>query len=522
MRSIDFFDKGADLAGDRLALIEGDKRLTFKELQEETYRFAKAMDADGAAHQSTVALYAPNHWGVLVALLGLWRFGAKWIPVNARNSIDSNIQYLNYVKCERIFYHSSMTREVEQLLAEVPSFTTAVCLDKPNGDHPSLEDFLKRGEKSNWQEECDAFGKLDEIVGIFATGGTTGPSKGVNVTNLGWGTMLSTAAGCWDAPDVEPVCLVTAPLTHAAGPVTVATLSIGATQVILPGFDAGKVLEAIEKYKVTHIYLPPTALYILMDHPDLKKYDLSSLKIFLLVGSPVAPEKLRQAVEIFGPCMCQCYGQVESPMITTWLDPATVAKAAAGDHPERLASCGRATPHVRVGIMDDDGNLLPPGERGEIVSRGPLVSHSYFEKPEETKEVRAFGWHHTGDVAYRDEEGYFFIVDRKKDMIVTGGFNVYSAEVEACVMELPQILECGVIGIPHEKWGEAVTAICVLAEGASISEEDVIAHCKTRLGGVKAPKKVEFWSELPKTANNKMDKKTIRQKFWGDSDRNVG
>ncbi|WP_417320134.1 AMP-binding protein [Emcibacter sp.] len=522
MRSIDYFDKGVELAGDRLAFIEGDKQMTFRELQAETIRFAGALDADGAAHQSTVAIYAPNHWSVLVTLLGLWRFGAKWIPVNAKNSVDTNIQYLSYVRCERLFYHSSMSAEVEQLLANVPSIKTAVCLDQANGDHPSLEDFMTRGNSSGWTEDCDAFGLLDEIVGIFPTGGTTGPSKGVNVTNLGWGTMLSTAAGFWDVPDTKPVCLVTAPLTHAAGPVTVATLSLGATQIILPGFDAGKVLAAIQEHKVTHIYLPPTALYGLMDHPDLKKYDLSSLKVFLLVGSPVAPDKLRQAVEIFGPCMCQCYGQVESPMVMTWLDPATVAKAAAGDHPERLASCGRATPHVRLGIMDDDGNLLPPGERGEIVSRGPLVSHSYFEKPEATEEVRTHGWHHTGDVGYRDEDGFFFIVDRKKDMIITGGFNVFSAEVEATVLELPQILECAVIGTPHEKWGEAVTAICVLAEGASITGEEVIAHCKARIGSVKAPKKVEFWPELPKTPANKLDKKTIRQKFWGDSSRNVG
>jgi acyl-CoA synthetase (AMP-forming)/AMP-acid ligase II len=171
--------------------------------------------------------------------------------------------------------------------------------------------------------------------------------------------------------------------------------------------------------------------------------------------------------------------------------------------------------------MDDNGNLLPPGERGEIVVRGALVSHSYFEKPEATAEARVHGWHHTGDVAWRDKDGYVYIVDRKKDMIVTGGFNVFSAEVEDAVMELPQAAECAVIGVPHDRWGEAIKAIVVRANGASLTEEDVVAYCKQRLGGVKAPKSVEFWAEIPKTANNKMDKKAIRAKFWANAERNV-
>ena len=175
-----------------------------------------------------------------------------------------------------------------------------------------------------------------------------------------------------------------------------------ADKVILPGFDPEHVLSTIAAERVTHMYLPPTALYGLLGSSELGKHDTSSLRIFILVGSPVAPDKLRIAVETFGPCMCQCYGQVEAPMIVTWLPPETVAAAAAGDHPERLASCGKPTRSVSVGIMDDEGNLLPNGTPGEIVVRGPLVSKRYFERPEATAEVRTFGWHHTGDVAYRD------------------------------------------------------------------------------------------------------------------------
>jgi fatty-acyl-CoA synthase len=216
--------------------------------------------------------------------------------------------------------------------------------------------------------------------------------------------------------------------------------------------------------------------------------------------------------------MCQGYGQVECPMIITWLPPEVVAAAARGDHPERLASCGKPTRSVKVGLMDDDGNLLPVGEAGEIVVRGVLVSHSYFEKPEATEEVRTFGWHHTGDVAKRDEHGFLYIVDRKKDMVVSGGFNVFTTEVEAAITELAEVRECAVIGIPHEKWGEQVHAIVV---GQGIDEAAIIAHTKARLGGVKAPKSVAFVDSIPRTAAGKMDKKALRIPYWGENARMV-
>lgn len=205
-------------------------------------------------------------------------------------------------------------------------------------------------------------------------------------------------------------------------------------------------------------------------------------------------------------------------MVLTWLPPEIVAAAARGDHPERLASCGRPTRSVKVAIMDDAGRLLPMGEAGEIVARGALVSHSYFEKPEATAEMRAFGWHHTGDIGRFDADGFLYIVDRKKDMVITGGFNVFTAEVEAAITELPAVYECAVIGIPHEKWGEAVHAVVV---GARADEAAIIAHAKARLGGVKAPKSVSFAEALPRTAAGKVDKKALRAQFWGGSGRMV-
>ena len=521
MRTIDYFDKGAEIDPAAIAIVDGEVALSFAEVQTMTRRLARAMVARGMTPQEPVAIYAPNHWGVLVCLLGLWRARAVWVPVNARNAFEANAAYLNYTRAAWLFYHSSYADDAAALKAAVPSLRHLVCLDGPEGANASLDAFMAEGDGIEEADWGDPYGNPSDGVGIFPTGGTTGPSKGVWVTNTGWGTMLETAMKAWETPGTTPVCLATAPLTHAAGPVATAVMAMGGRVVILPGFDAGAVLAAIEAHRVTHMFLPPTALYSLLGHPDLGQHDYSSMRVFLLAGSAVSPDKLKAAVEAFGPCMCQSYGQVESPMIVTWLAPQVVAAAAAGDHPERLASCGRPTGSVRVGIMDDEGTLLPPGEAGEIVVRGALVSQGYYEKPEDTAAIRAFGWHHTGDVGYRDADGFVFIVDRKKDMIVTGGFNVFSAEVEAVVMELPSVRECAVVGAPDDHWGEAVKAVVVLAEGEILNESAVIAHCKARLGGVKAPKSVEAWSELPRTPAGKLDKKAVRAKFWAGKTRLV-
>ncbi len=519
MRNIDYFDRSADRHPDRAVIVDGETRWSYAEARLMSHRLALAMAGAGLEPEAPVAIFSPNHASVLLVLLGLWRAGAVWVPVNTRNALDVNIDYLNYVRAGWLFYHSSFAAEAAEVKARVPSLQHLICLDRPDGAHPSLEGFMATGGDGEFPDGGDPVGNPSDLVAIIATGGTTGAAKGVRVPNRSWGTLMETIGALMPAGD--PVCLASAPLTHAAGPVAMAAIAMGATVVVLPRFDAETVMRAIGQHRVTHMFLPPTALYTMLAHPDARRFDYSSLKYFLLAGSPVSPDKFRQAVEVFGPCLCQSYGQTEAHMIVTWLPPEVVAAAAAGDHPERLMSCGRPSYPVRVEIMDDEGRLLPPGEVGEIVVRGGLVGDGYFELPEATREARAFGWHHTGDVGRKDEQGFVYIVDRKKDMIVTGGFNVFSAEVEAAVMELDGVRECAVVGVPDEKWGEAVTAIVALNEGSALTPDQIIAHCRSRLGGVKAPKAVHVWPEVPRTAAGKFDKKAIRATFWQGAERNV-
>jgi acyl-CoA synthetase (AMP-forming)/AMP-acid ligase II len=280
--------------------------------------------------------------------------------------------------------------------------------------------------------------------------------------------------------------------------------------------------DGIERHGVTRLFLPPTAIYALLDVPGVESVDFSSLRHFIYAAAPMSADRLVQALETFGPVMAQTYGQAEAPMICTCFTPAEHVEAMADPAlRRRLASCGRPSLVATVAIMDDDGRLVGPGERGEIVVRGDIVSSGYYNNPQATEATkRPGGWHGTGDVGYRDGDGFVYIVDRKRDIIITGGFNVYPNDVERVLWSLEPVADCAVIGVPDPKWGEAVTAVIELKQGSSLSQEEVIAVCKEQLGGVKAPKAVLF-RDLPRSPNGKVLKRELRDEFWRGRERSV-
>jgi fatty-acyl-CoA synthase len=521
MRAIDYFDKAAEEYAGRTALVDGTVRYSYAELRKATEALANAMRASGLEPEQRAAIYSVNDARVLVCMLGIMRAGGAWVPINHRNAIDANVEFMNYAEVRWLFYHSSFREEVEQVRKLVPSVTHPICIDASVRGDPSLEQFITQSKPLEEADWGDPLGNPDRLVGLVPTGGTTGPAKGVRVTTVPWGMFVEMVGHYWSCDGIDPVCLSTAPLSHAAGVVSFAMFTLGATNVVMPRFDAAEVLQNIERFGVTHLFLPPTAFYALLDHPRVRDFNYSTLRVLLLAASPVSPDRVKQGVEVFGPCVCQSYGQTEAPMLMTWLDQETVAAAAAGEHPERLRSCGKATYGVRLAIMDEQGRVLPVNQTGEIVARGSLVTPGYHNLPQATAEIRKFGWHHTGDVGYQDADGFFYIVDRKKDMIITGGFNVFSAEVEAAIMSLAEVFECAVIGVPDEKWGEAVKAMVVLRKGHSLTEDAILAHCRARLGGVKSPKTVEFVAEIPKTPAGKIDRKLLRAPYWAGMNRAV-
>jgi len=516
VRIIDYFDKGVALDPDRPMAVDDELALSFAEGQELSWGIARGLFAAGFEAGDGAAVLAPNHPLTFATMLGIWRAGAAWIPLNPMNPVEASVGFVTYTEPRWLFFHSTFAAEAEQLAAASPSIQRTICIDS------ELEDFIAEGDGTEVPDLSDPFGAPDVIASLSPTGGTTGSAKAVMVRNRHIAAMFEAAIFSWPQAD-DAVNLMVAPITHAAGGIALILASQGATTVMQNGFNPVAVMEAIQEHRVTHMFLPPTAYYALLDVAAAGDYDTSSMRMLLLAASPVAPEKFAQGVEVFGPCVCQCYGQVESPLMISWLDSETVAAAAAGDHPERLASAGRPPIFVQVGIMDDEGNLVASDERGEIVVRGRLVVSEYLNLPEETERVREFGWHHTGDIGYLDSDGYLYIVDRKKDMIITGGFNVYSAEVEAAILAIPGVLDCAVIGVPDEKWGEMVTAVIVTAgNGDDPTEDEVIARTKRELGSVQAPKRVHIAEALPKTGAGKVDKKAIRGEYWKDQERQVG
>ena len=362
----------------------------------------------------------------------------------------------------------------------------------------------------------------DHVVSVTYTGGTTGRPKGVIGTASSMAAMTTVQLAEWEWPE-SPRFLMCTPLSHAGAAFFLPVLMAGGSMVVLPKFDPAEVLAAIEEHRISATMLVPSMLYALLDHPDAETRDLSSLETVYYGAAAINPVRLAEAVRRWGPVFAQYYGQSECPMVITYLarrdhDPDA--------HPERLASCGRPSAFLRTALLGEDDQPVAPGEPGEICVAGPVLADGYWNLPEETAATFKDGWLRTGDVARADADGFWYIVDRTKDMIVTGGFNVFPREVEDVVAEHPAVAQVGVIGTPDDRWGEAVTAVVVLRSDADASAQDRIAAeiqalVKERKGSVHAPKQVLFAEGLPLTGLGKPDKKALRAKYWEGRDRAV-
>ncbi len=515
MRLIDFFDRSADRYPQRAFLIDETGTRTYAETRAHTHRIANGLIAAGCTPGTKVAVFSPNLAVAFECILGLLRAGAAWVPLNAKNGVEENVHIIRTFEVEYLFYHSSFSAQVDAYVAASPGIRRLIRMDGTgDGTLAALTDGVTDIAPG------DLGVGLDTLTAVFPTGGTTGLSKGAVWSNQTWATMIANLH-CALPVRKAPVHLVVAPMTHAAGGVALMLMASGATQVILPGFDAKAVMEAIERHKVTHLFLPPTAIYMLLAHPDLRKHDYSSLDYFIYAAAPMSVDKLKEAVQAFGPVMAQTFGQAEAPMLCTCLTPADHDVLGDPVLEKRLASCGRSTLLTEVAIMADDGRRLPAGEVGEIVVRGPLVMKGYYKNPEATAAASEHGWHHTSDIGYADEDGYVYIVDRKRDMIISGGFNVFPSEIEQVIWSHPAVQDCAVVGAPDDKWGEAVTACVELKPGLAVEPAELIALCRDKLGPVKAPKTVEIWETLPRSAVGKVLKRKIREHFWAGRTRLV-
>jgi acyl-CoA synthetase (AMP-forming)/AMP-acid ligase II len=294
----------------------------------------------------------------------------------------------------------------------------------------------------------------------------------------------------------------------------------GGTHVLMKKFDPDEVLRTIDRERVSWMFMVPTMIYVLLDEPGIRTYDRTSLKTVIYGAAPMSPDKLERAIEAMGSVFLQVYAQMEVANQTTTLTKEDHVEALRTAR-HRLGSCGRPIAMTQVRLVDPDDHDVPVGEAGEILIRGPHMMRGYWRREEETAKTMRGGWIHSGDVAKADEDGFIYIVDRAKDMIISGGMNVYSVEVENVLMEHRDIREACVIGVPDDKWGEAVVALVVGREGARLDSQEVIGFVGRKLATYSRPKRVEFVSEIPKTPYGKMDKKAMRARFWGDQQRQV-
>ncbi|HEY5223830.1 MAG TPA: AMP-binding protein [Microbacteriaceae bacterium] len=534
MRLSDYLDKGASLGADAPCFTTNGESLSYAEVQQLSVDIAAALRASGVAPGDAVAILSSNDPVAFATVFGISRVGAVWSPINPRSEASEDRELLDRFDCTVLVYQSSFTALVATILRGLPKITTVVCLDGPAEFGVSFADWIAAGppenataghasaarasaERASAERASAAHASaesvrgdlVDDLAMIVGTGGTTGKPKGVMLTTRNLETMTSIVLMSYPFHG-RPVYLALPPLTHAAGVLCFPILARGGEIVIMPKPDIHEWLDLMERHRVTHAFLPPTLIYMLLGDPQLEQHDFSSLQCFWYGAAPMSTARLEEAITRIGPVMAQLFGQTEAPMMISTMAPDEHFRADGTLDRARLTSAGHAAPLVTVAVMDESGAILEAGERGEIVIRSALVMAGYYKNPDATAEASKYGWHHTGDIGYVDADGYVFIVDRAKDMIITGGFNVYSAEVEQSVMRFPGVRDCAVVGLPDDKWGEQVTAVIQTDASTPVDVEQLRLFVRSELGSIKTPKQIEIWADLPRSKVGKVLKGDIK------------
>lgn len=515
----DCIDRILYLYPNREMLVFQDTRLTGRQLVERIYKVCNALLDLGLKKGDRVGVLLTNSNQTVEAFYGIQCAGLVLLPMNARNSAEEHLYMLNNAEAKAVIIGEEYVETISRILPAASTVDHAICVTiKPLGSMLNYDELL--ASASSEAPPVDIF--EEDMISLRYTSGTTGHPKGVihnhRAMNVHLFNQLTNES--YFIEENDSVAL-TGPITHASGSVILPHLVKGAKVIILPGFDLKLLLPLIEKERVTTLYMVPTMIVMMLNEPDLKKYDLSSLKTIRYGASPIAPEILKRALDALGNIFIQGYGLTET------LNPLTVL--AKQDHIldgseksiKRLQSVGREVITARVRIMDDEGNMLPPGQIGEIVVQSDQNMKGYWKNPEATAEALRGGWLHTRDLGYADEDGYIYLVDRKEDMIISGGFNVYPKGVEDVLYIHPAVLEAAVFGVPDETWGEAVRAAVTLKPGMTVTEEELIEHCKKHLGSYKKPRAIDFIKEMPKSNAGKILRKDLKAPFWQGKSRGI-
>lgn len=466
--------------------------------------YKQAIDGLAMPGRSVIALLSNNRAEVLHATHALMLTDHVLVPLHPRGSLEDHLYVMGDAGVDAVIFEPAYASRIEEMRSYCGEGVRWLSMGQCEG----AVDIVAAAEALKPQPLSAPQVSGADICRLSYSGGTTGRPKAILGTHESMRFMLQIVMAEWEWPR-ELRHLVCAPLSHSGMAAVMPVLLRGGSLHVLNGFDPLEVLETIERERITSILLVPTMIYALLDHPRFSQFNLSSLQTVFYGASAMSPARLKEGIEKLGPVFFQFYGQAEAPM--------TVMVMRRDEHlvhdMDRLAGCGRPVPWITMALLDDRLEPVPDGEPGEICVRGPLVMEGYHNQPEQTAQAFAGDWLHTGDVAVRDGNGFYRIIDRKKDMIVTGGYNVYAREVEDVIGTHPAVAQCAVIGVADERWGEAVKACVRLRDGASECADEIIALVRERKGGVQAPKSVDFVDDIPMTAVGKPDKKALRARY---------
>ncbi|MEM7299484.1 MAG: AMP-binding protein [Pseudomonadota bacterium] len=497
----------------RIALKDERTKLTYTELNDRTNRLANALADIGLIQGDRVAILAWNCCEIAEVEVALFKGGFVRVPINARLSEDEIAHICADSAVRVLITDAAHLSAAKRAHAELDHLNTVLV----TGESGSFEDAIANSDQSPVCVDIDP----DAVMVHHYTSGSSGVLKAAMHTARNRRQILRKITFRSRLyPDSQEIFLHVGPITHVSGMAIMPLLAQGHTSIILSRFDVDSYLSTVEREKITQTYLVPTMINRILAAPNRADFNLSSLKLLRYGAAPISPARLREAIEFFGPILNQGYGAGEVCSSVTLLTEAD-HKLAFESRPELLASCGRALFDTEVIVVDEEGRELPVGEAGELVVRGEDVMKGYHNAPHLTTPVLKNGYYHTGDIAYVDETGYIFIIDRKKDMIVTGGFNVYPNEVEHALFEWPQVFEACVVGVPDNDLGEAVKAVVVPRDGAEIDERALISHCVDKLGKFKKPHSIDIVDELPKNDAGKVLRRQVRDRYWAHSDRKV-
>jgi fatty-acyl-CoA synthase len=484
--------------------LAGGPTLTVGEVRDATSQFVQALQRLGVERGSRIATLSLNRPEVLHVAHSIQMLAAVAVPMHPLGGLADHAHVVLDAKVEvLVFDPTRFTDRALELANRAPGLKLIAL-----GTSHIGPDLCKLAESLAPAPLISPKIEGSTIARLSYSGGTTGKPKALPGTQRSAAAAASIMLAEWEWPAV-PRVLSCAPLSHAGSAMVLPTLMKQGTILIQPTFDPLAVMQAIQEHRINCMLMVPTMIYALLDHPRFGEFDLSSLETVFYGASSISPARLREAIQRIGPVFFQFYGQAEAPMTITVLRK----REHDVNDLRRLASCGRPVPWVHVELLDSDMRPVPDGEPGEICVRGPLVMDGYRDNPELTAEALRGGWLHTGDVAVRDPDGFLRIVDRTKDMIISGGFNIYPREIEDIIGEHPAVAHVGVIGVPHPKWGEAVKALVVARPGATVNADELIAMVAKRKGSFQAPKFVEFIDSIPQTPLGKPDKKALRARF---------